>query len=117
MERSLVDQQAHVPAHFDFEVLAALRRMLFGGAIGESQAEGGLAATARLPALRTPLAPLLAEAYGLRSVFSAGDVFYVVLARRLSATLVTLDAPLARTAASYVEVSLIEEPTGSSPPS
>lgn len=61
----------------------------------------------RLVATRAPLLPLYAEAFTLRDRFGPADVFYVALARSLSAPLVTSDAALARAARGYVEVRYI----------
>lgn len=105
-----------VPAHFDQEVFSVVRRALRRGVIDASRAEGALLQTARLVAERVPLAPLLAEAYALRDRFSAGDVFYVVVARRAGATLLTSDASLARAASEYAQVRSVaatpDEPSG-----
>lgn len=96
-----------VPAHFDVEVFGGVRRLLRLWRIDERMAQAALAATARLPAERVALASMLADAYALRNVLSPGDVFYVALASRSSATLVTADAHLARAAAGHVRVRLV----------
>jgi predicted nucleic acid-binding protein len=62
---------------------------------------------ARFPAKRIPLQALLLEAHRLGPAFSAGDSFYVALARRVGGQLRTRDAPLARACAGIVEVALI----------
>jgi len=56
------------------------------------RAELALAHGARLAAERVALASLVAEAFALRDRFGASDVFYAVLARDRSATLLTSDA-------------------------
>lgn len=119
--RSLLGETVQVPAHFDAEVFAAVRRALLRGRIAGAGAERALLEAARLPAQRVPLAGLLAEAYALRDRFSPGDVFYVVVARRSAATLLTSDASLARAAGDYTRVRLAvpasdEPPSGPSAP-
>lgn len=103
----LAFEELQVPAHFDAEVFATLRRALREGVIGPGRAELALAELARFTATRVALSGLLAEAYAARNRFSAYDVFYAVLARRLSATLVTTDTHLARACAGYVAARLV----------
>jgi len=107
VERRIERQRIAVPAVFDAEVFAAIRRLLRLRAIDLPLAQGSLLETARLHAERHSLTELLPEAFALRDRFGAYDVFYVVLARRLGATLVTSDRPLARGAAGYVDVALV----------
>ena len=61
----------------------------------------------RLAAERVPLLPLLAAAHVLADRLSAGDAFYVALARVRRIELWTADARLERTAAGFVEVRLV----------
>lgn len=96
-----------MPAHFDAEVFAAIRRLIRRRLLDVERAELALADSARLAAERVALATLLAEAFVVRDRFGASDVFYAVLARRRSATLVTSDEALARAAAGYVDVRYI----------
>ena len=96
-----------MPAHFDAEVFAAVRSLLRRRAVGVDRAGLALLRNTRLVAQRMPLLPLYPEAFNVRDRFGLGDVFYAVLARALSATLVTSDAPLARAARGYVEVRYI----------
>lgn len=72
--------------------------------VGVDRSGLALLLTARLVAERVSLLPLYAEAFGVRDRFGPADVFYAVLARSLSATLVTSDAGLARAARGYVDV-------------
>ena len=87
---------AVAPAHFDAEVFSALGRMVRDRAIEESSVAPALAVLTRAPIRRSPIAPLLAEAWSLRANVSQRDALYVVLARRLKATLLTADRRLAR---------------------
>jgi predicted nucleic acid-binding protein len=96
-----------VPAIFDAEIFSATKRWLRRGIITRDRAEAMLLSTARLAAERRTVTDLLAEAFALRDRFGSHDVFYVALARRLGATLVTTDRPLARAATGYVDVTFV----------
>ncbi len=87
---------AAAPAHLDAEVFSALGRLVRDHAIEESAVGPALAVLTRAPILRSPIAPLLAEAWSLRANVTQRDALYVVLARRLRATLLTADQRLAR---------------------
>lgn len=87
---------AAAPAHFDAEVLSALGRMVRDKSIDEATVAPALAVLGRAPIRRAPIAPLLAEAWSLRANVTQRDALYVVLARRLKATLLTADRRLAR---------------------
>jgi predicted nucleic acid-binding protein len=104
IEAALEGQAVRVPAHFDAEVFAAIRRLVRRRVVGADRAALALLRNARLVAERVPLLPLYAEAFTVRDRFGPADVFYAVLARSLSATLVTSDAALARAARGYAEV-------------
>lgn len=105
--RQVLGEETEVPAHFDAEVLSTFFRRLRRGEVEQVRAESALLAAVRLPAKRVPLTQMVGEAYTLRDRIGAYDAFYVVLARRSSALLITADAPLARAAAGLVEVQLI----------
>ena len=104
----------HVPAIFDAETYAVVRRELRRGRLSEREGLGALFHIRRLSAARHALSPLLLDAFGVRDRFGAYDVFYAVLAHRLGATLVTSDVPLGRACAGYVPVRLVEAGAGSS---
>jgi predicted nucleic acid-binding protein len=97
----------HVPAIFDAEAYAVVRRELRRGRLSEREGLAALFHIRRLSAARHALSPLMLEAFGVRDRFGAHDIFYAVLARRLGATLVTTDAPLGRACAGYVPVRLL----------
>lgn len=105
VEQRLRGSTAAVPAHFDAEVFSALGRLARGGEIEEERVEIGLAQVARAPLRRYAVAPLLQGAWALRHNLSLRDALYVVLTRRLGATLVTTDGRLAR--APNLEIPLI----------
>ncbi len=94
------------PAHLDTEVLSGLGRLARAGDVTGDVVAGALTALAISPVRRYPVAPLLAEAWSLRNNVALRDAPYVVLARRLGATLVTMDARLTRTPDLGVTVSI-----------
>jgi predicted nucleic acid-binding protein len=87
----------HVPEHFYVEVASVLRRMELGGVVGPDSAATAYRRLLRLSTIRAQVRPLLPAAWKLRHNLTVPDAIYVVLARKLSATLVTGDKRLART--------------------
>ncbi len=107
VDHSLRGRTIAAPAHMDAEVVSALGRLARAGAVGEERVERSLVELARAPVSRFPVAPLLAPAWKLRANVSLRDALYVVLARRLDATLVTADARLARASDLGVALTLV----------
>lgn len=107
VETQLLGERMLVPAHFDAEVLAALRKFLRLRRIDEEQARVALFHVRGLRAERVALTPLLAEAFALRDRFAAYDAFYAIVARLSGATLVTCDRGLARAADGYCDVEYV----------
>jgi len=101
---ALDDEEIRVPAHFDAEVFSAIRRLVRRRVVAVDRAGLALLRNTRLVATRMPLLPLHAEAFTVRDRFGPSDAFYAVLARSLSATLVTSDEALARASRGYVDV-------------
>ena len=101
---ALDDEEIRVPAHFDAEVFSAIRRLVRRRVVAVDRAGLALLRNTRLVATRMPLLPLYAEAFNVRDRFGPSDAFYAVLARSLSATLVTSDEALARASRGYVDV-------------
>lgn len=97
------DAEVAAPAHLDAEVLSALGRLLRDGAVTQAAVERSLARLARLPLERYPLPPLLQGAWLLRENIALRDALYVACAQAISATLLTLDRRLARSAPVAVE--------------
>jgi len=87
--------QAHVPAHFDAEVLSALGRLARAGKLSARQATDRVRRLQRIPTERHLLPPLLAAAWQLRHNLRLVDALYVALAQQLGAPLVTTDARMA----------------------
>lgn len=87
-----------VPAHFEADAYAGLRRMASTGKIARAAVPVALDRLRLMAAQHIPLAPLLPAAYRLYDRVGAHDVFYVVLAQLRDAPLLTTDGPLARAA-------------------
>jgi predicted nucleic acid-binding protein len=87
-----------MPAHFEADAYAGLRRMTTRGTLGRAVLPTALQRVSELQGERVPLAPLLPTAFRLFDHVGAHDSFYVALALARGATLLTSDAPLARAA-------------------
>jgi len=103
----LVDERLAVPAHFDLEVYSAFRRQFREGLLARRHLERVTGQLVTLRAERVALAPLLADAHALADRLSAGDAFYVALARARRIELWTADARLARGADGLAKMRLI----------
>jgi predicted nucleic acid-binding protein len=84
-----------VPEHFYVETAATLRRLQLASQVTEERASIALSRLLATPARRVQIRPLLSEAWTLRHNITVADALYVVMAKHLRATLVTLDANLA----------------------
>lgn len=87
-----------VPAHFEADAYAGLRRMVHTGLIPRESVADALTRIVAIHGERVPLGPLVPAAYRIYDTIGAHDVFYVVLAQIRAATLLTCDGPLARAA-------------------
>ena len=103
----IASERLAVPAHFDAEVYGAFRRHFRQGRITRSELDTVTGHLVAMAAERVALPPLLAQAHGLADRLSAGDAFYVALARTRRIELWTADARLDRAAAGLAEVRLI----------
>lgn len=86
------------PAHLDAEVLSALGRLVRAGDTEPAVVGRALDRLVRLPIERYPIAPLVQRAWALRENIALRDGLYVACAETLTATLLTLDGRLARSA-------------------
>ena len=103
----LLRERIRVPAHFDAEVLAALRRSLRLRRIDEEQALIAVFHLHALRAERVALRPLVAGAFALRDRIGVYDASYAIVARLSEATLLTSDRGLARAAKGYCKVEYV----------
>jgi predicted nucleic acid-binding protein len=103
----LINERLAVPAHFDAEVYGAFRRHFRLGLLTRRELDRVSAALVTLAAERVALPPLLADAHVLADRLSAGDAFYVALARVRRIELWTVDARFERRAAGLAKVRLI----------
>lgn len=78
------------------EVASALRKLCLHGAIAGAAGARAVRQLERLPIQATGTAALMSEAWRLRGSLTPYDACYVLLARRLSAPLVTADERLVR---------------------
>lgn len=83
------------PELLDAEVLNVIGRYVRGGEMSEPRARRALELLAEADIERFPIAPLLLDAWALRSNVSSYDAFYVALARSLGCPLVTCDRRIA----------------------
>ena len=98
----------HVPALCDVEVASVLRRGLLTDRLGPARAAEATADYRDLPLTRHGHLALLDRVLDLRANFTAYDAFYVALAERHAATLLTADRALARAVRRHVEVEVVE---------
>lgn len=97
VRQELGTAELHTPAHLDAEVFSALARLYRTGVIGADAVEARLRLLAELELARHPISDvLLRDAWSIRDSVAARDALYVVLARRIEATLLTTDLKLAR---------------------
>jgi predicted nucleic acid-binding protein len=89
------NETLHAPHLLDLEVTQVLRRLALQGAVPVRRADEAVRDLLDLRVTRYPHAVLLPRIWQLRHTLSAYDASYIVLAEKLGATLVTLDARLA----------------------
>lgn len=97
-----------VPAHFDAEALAGIRRLVLRRTLSVEAGEIALSRIERFAAERIPVGPLIAAAFAVRDRFGPYDALYAVLAKRDSALLITVDGPFARACEGFVDVELAQ---------
>jgi predicted nucleic acid-binding protein len=96
VERRIKGRELHAPAHIDAEVLSALGRLQRAGQITEKEGVVRLKSLVALPLERHRLPDLLLGAWRRRENVALVDGFYVELAARLQAPLITADSRLSR---------------------
>lgn len=93
--RRLRGEAVHAPAHFDVEVIGAIRRAVLRGLISDHEGLVAVADFLALPLRRWPTKPFVSRAYQLRDIHTVADGAYVALAEGLAAPLITCDVRLA----------------------
>jgi predicted nucleic acid-binding protein len=89
------NESLHAPHLLDLEVTQVLRRLAREGTVPARRAEEALRDLLDLRITRYPHFPLLPEIWRRRNNLSAYDAAYVVLAKKLGASLLTRDSRLA----------------------
>jgi predicted nucleic acid-binding protein len=87
------------PGHLDAEVVSAVARLQRQGEITADDANDAIDELLGAPVTRVALAGLVAPAWELRGAVAVPATFYVALAMRFEAPLVTTDARLAHACA------------------
>jgi predicted nucleic acid-binding protein len=90
------EHRLHAPAHLDLELLSALSRLHRAGSLSTADVERLLLDARATPIERHALHDLTAGAWARRGNLRASDAYYVELADRLDAPLITTDRRLAR---------------------
>lgn len=96
VEGMLGEATLYAPELLDVEVTAVLRREALRGRVVAERAGQALEDLVAWDIERVPHRHLVADAWSLRHNVSAYDAFYLAVARRRGAALVTADGPLAR---------------------
>ena len=91
------DVEFHAPHLIDVEVTQGLRRLVRTGDVSADRAAEAIEDLRDLDLHRHPHLDLVDRAWMLRENVTAYDAMYVALAEALDATIVTCDAPLAKT--------------------
>jgi len=100
-------ETVHTPAHFDVEVIGAVRRAVVRQLISDHEGLVAVADLQSLPLRRWPIKPFVQRAYQLRSTYAVADGVYVALAEGLAAPLITCDGRLAHSHGHRAEIELI----------
>lgn len=100
------NESLHAPHLLDLEVAQVLRRLVRETVISARRAEEAIQDLMDLRVTRYPHFVFLSRIWQLRHNLSTYDAAYVVLAEKLSATLVTRDARLASASGRAVEIEL-----------
>ncbi|MBX7434579.1 PIN domain-containing protein [Mycobacterium sp. Y57] len=100
-------EAVHAPAHFDVEVMGAVRRAVMRRLISDHEGLVAVADFLSLPVRRWPTKPFVSRAYQLRSTHSVADGLYIALAEGFDVPLVTCDGRLARSHGHDAHIELV----------
>jgi predicted nucleic acid-binding protein len=93
--RRLRGETVHAPAHFDVEVIGAIRRAVIRRLISDHEGLVTVVDFQSLPVRRWPTKAFVERAYQLRNTHTVADGVYIALAEGLTAPLITCDRRLA----------------------
>ena len=100
-------ETVHVPAHFDVEVVGAIRRAVMRRLISDHEGLVAVADFQNLPVRCWPVKTFLQRAYQLRDTHSVADGVYVALSEGLAAPLITCDGRLAQSHGHHADIELV----------
>jgi len=95
VELAVAGHAIWVPEHYYVETAATLRRLQRAGEVSAERSSVALSRLLSIPTHRAQVRPLLSEAWALLHNITVADALYVVMAKHLHATLITLDVSLA----------------------
>ncbi len=107
LARRLRGETEHAPAHFDVEVVGAIRRAVVRRLISDHEGLVAVADFRSLPVRRWPIKPFVTRAYQLRSIHAVADGVYLALAEGLAARLITCDGRLAQSHGHNADIELV----------
>ena len=100
-------ETVHAPAHFDVEVIGAIRRAVVRRLISDHEGLVAVADFLSLPVRRWPTKPFVQRAYQLRTTHTVADGVYIALAEGFPAPLITCDRRLAQSHGHDAEIELV----------
>lgn len=106
--RRLRGETLHAPAHFDVEVIGAIRRAVVRRLISDHEGLVAVGDFQSLPVRHWPIKPFVQRAYELRSTHTVADGVYIALAEGLGSPLITCDRRLAQSHGHDAEIELID---------
>ena len=105
--RRLRGETVHAPAHFDVEVIGAIRRAVVRQLISDHEGLVAVVNFRSLPFRRWPTESFVQRAYQLRSTHTVADGVYIALAEGLAAPLIMCDGRLAQSHGHDAAIELI----------
>ena len=103
----IVGVELHAPVTVDAEVLHGLRRAIFAGSIGVTEADSVIQTFTKIVIERHPVQPFVARMWAMRRNVSVYDAGYVALAESLGLPLLTRDARLSRSSGHAARIEYI----------
>jgi predicted nucleic acid-binding protein len=100
-------ETVHAPAHFDVEVIGAIRRAVVRRLISDHEGLIAVADFLSLPVRRWPTKSFVQRAYQLRTTHTVADGMYIALAEGLPAPLITCDGRLAQSDGHDAQIELV----------